>query len=402
MNDRFIIIIVVLIFSLNSCIEPFDATIGDYKDLLVVEGSITNENKSHYILLSRSADNISEPVKHESKALVVVEDDLGNKESLTEVEPGLYKTDSLQFHGTVGRTYVLSIRTNDGKLYQSEPCMMNQPSPIDSVYPLAGKGWNNNGEEKAGIDILVDATGNDVGESYLRWTYDEDWKFSIKYPVVYIILPNDSAVRIDPVNIYCWKSDVSTEIMIHSFQNQDSRTVKGRQLCFIPTGENDKISIRYSTLVRQYSISKKEYEFWNKLKVSTEDVGDIFSKQPFSISGNVKCIDNPKEPVLGFFQVAGVTSKRIYINQSYLFENDLPVWFNGNGCPSDSFLVDGVTFHSSYQIYTSLVLPGSRSLVEPIYDATGKKMLGLMLTYPTCADCTLTGDINPPSFWERY
>ena len=402
MNNKLSIFVVILLLIVNSCIEPFDAALGDYKDILVVEGSISNESRSHYIMLTRSAANIDEPVKYEHNAAVSIKDDIGNKEMLNEVSPGIYKTDSLQFQGVVGRTYTLSITTSDGKSYESEPCLMNQPSRIDSIYPLPGKGWDNEGIEKEGIDILVDASGNTEGESYLRWTYDEDWKFSIRYPVKYIIFSNDSAMRIDPENIYCWKSDVSKDIMIHSFQNQVNKMVKGRQLYFISTGDNDRVSIRYSTLVRQYSISKKEYEFWKKLKESTENVGDIFGKQPFSISGNVNCISDPKEPVLGYFQVGGVTSTRIYINQSYVFEQNLPVWNINNGCPADSFLVDGITFRTSYQIYEVLVLTGARSLVEPIYDATGKQMLGLMLTYPDCADCTLTGDIDPPPFWTRY
>ena len=402
MNNRFIQIIIILLLSLNSCIEPFDATIGDYKDLLVVEGSISNENKSHYIMLSRSASNIDEPVKYVQNASVTIDDDLGNSEVLREVSPGIYKTDSLQFQGVVGRSYILSVNTIDGKSYQSESCLMNHPSLIDSVYPIPEKGWDSDGIEKGGVDIIINATGNPEGESFLRWTYDEDWKFSIRHPIKYIILPNDSVVRIDPVNVYCWKSNMSAEIMIHSFQNQNNQTVKERQLYFISSGDNDRISIRYSTLVRQYSISKREYEFWKKLKESTENTGDIFGKQPFSISGNVNCLDDPKEPVLGYFQVGGVTSKRIYINQSYLFEQDLPIWNINNGCPSDSFVVDGLLYKSPYDIYRKLVLTGSRSLVEPIYDATGKVVLGLMLTYPDCADCTLTGDIDPPSFWSRY
>ncbi len=402
MNNRLFLFLITLILIVNSCIEPFDATIGDYKDLLVVEGSISNENKSHYIMLTHSASNIDEPIKYEQGASVAIKDDLGNKVMLNEVSPGIYKTDSLQFQGVMGRVYTLIINASDGKRYESEPCLMNQPSRIDSVYPIPAKGWDSEGMEKEGIDILIDATGNAEGESYLRWTYDEDWKFEIRYPVKYIIFSNDSAMSIDPENVTCWKSDVSKEIMIHSFQNQINQTVKGRQLYFISTSDNDRVSIRYSTLIRQYSISKKEYEFWNKLKESTENVGDIFGKQPFSISGNVNSIDDPKEPVLGYFQVGGVTSKRIYINESYVFENDLPPWDINNGCPADSFLVDGVTFKSSYQIYETLVLPGTRSLVEPIYDPTGKIMLGLMLTYPDCGDCTRTGDINPPPFWTRY
>ncbi len=402
MSNRFFLLFITLLLIVNSCIDPFDAALGEYKDLLVVEGSISNENISHYILLTRSAANIDEPIKYEHGAAVAIEDNLGNKVMLQEVSSGLYKTDSLEFQGVVGRTYTLLINTNDGRSYKSEPCLLNHPSRIDSVYPVPAKGWDSEGVEKKGIDILIDATGNTEGESFLRWTYDEDWKFEIRYPVKYIIFYNDLAMRIDPENVTCWKSDVSKEIMIHSFQNQINQTVTGHQLYFISTSDNDRVSIRYSTLVRQYSISKKEYEFWNKLKESTENVGDIFGKQPFSISGNVKSIDDPKEPVLGYFQVGGVSSKRIYINQSYLFENDLPPWNINNGCPADSFIVDGVRFITAYQIYEMFVIPGKRSLVEPFYDKTGKKILGLMLTYPDCGDCTCTGNIDPPLFWSNY
>src|ERR1041385_7284209 len=52
-----------------------------------------------------------------SGATVVIVDDLGNEETLTELSSGNYYTSST--HGVIGRSYSLKIQTKDGEVYQS-------------------------------------------------------------------------------------------------------------------------------------------------------------------------------------------------------------------------------------------------------------------------------------------
>ena len=77
--------------------------------------------------------------------------------------------------------------------------------------------------------------------------------------------------------------------------------IKNEPILFIDSGKSDRLMLQYSILVKQYSISSREYDFWNNMKQVNESGGDIFAKQPFSVTSNIHNINNPKERVLGLF-----------------------------------------------------------------------------------------------------
>ena len=108
-----LIVVLFVFIGLYSCIEPFNATVGDRaSSLLVVDGLISNNNTAHSVTLTRSVANIDEKVIPVIDALVIIEDDLGIKTVLTEIDSGRYETDTCNFQGVPGRTYTLYIRTN--------------------------------------------------------------------------------------------------------------------------------------------------------------------------------------------------------------------------------------------------------------------------------------------------
>ena len=391
----------ILVFSLSwSCLDPYEVNVTNYQDLLVVNALITDEVKNHQIHLSRSVPNLDEIPTVESGALVVITDENNNEEVLTEVAPGLYETDKSQFVAKVGGTYTLSIRTSNGKIYKSEPCLILPKSTITNVHYKAGKEWNSDEtEELDGLFIQVD--GSSYKGGYVRWLYEEDWKFKVPYPTridydyeiedwVYKKVEKDK----------CWKHFESNGVIIHSFSNQNNAQIKNKEICFVPSEVTDKLSLRYSILVKQLAISKQEFEFWNKLKIASEDVGNIFGTQPFSIKGNIKNVDDEKEPVLGYFQTGSVSSQRLYIDRKEAAKLGLPIISYNEGCRIDSFKADGESYDSALEIYENMVVNGSYRLYDGIYSENSMAIIGLLLTRPVCNDCTLTGTSQKPDFWE--
>ena len=398
--NRIIVITFLLAISISSCLEPYEVDISNYEDLLVVDALITDEVKNHRVYLTRSVPNLDTEPSVESGALVMITDETGKEEVLTEIEPGVYETDQLQFIARVGGTYTLTIRTSNGNTYQSEPCTIVPKSSINKVHYKKGKEWNvDETEEFEGIHILVDGTASE--DTYVRWLYDEDWKFKVPYPVLmdYNYQTQDwEYMKIE--NEYCWKSYDSNQVLIHSFSNQENPTIKNREVCFVPSEVTDKLTVRYSVLVKQLSISKQEYEFWNKLKISTEDVGDVFGSQPFSITGNIQNTNDAKEPVLGYFQTGSVASERLYINRQEIADIELPIRSYKEGCRVDSFKADGLSYSSALEIYETLVVSGPYNLHDAIYSDMSMAVIGLLLAPPPCSDCTVTGNPQKPDFWE--
>jgi hypothetical protein len=148
--------------------------------------------------------------------------------------------------------------------------------------------------------------------------------------------------------------------------------------------EDKKLSVRYSLLVKQHIVSREAYEFWNHLREQENNLGSIYSFQPFQIVGNVFCTDNPAEPVLGYFNVSAVSSKRIFVNRPTDLE-----FFYQTECP---FITEDMyTVLWLWQDQWPLYLPARYigSLQTPVLTGT-----------QNCVDCTEDGGVlQAPDFW---
>ncbi|MEN8117774.1 MAG: DUF4249 domain-containing protein [Bacteroidota bacterium] len=414
MKLKKLLFIFLVFLTFYSCLEPFDATVGDKANsLLVVDGLISNEEIPYTVRLTRTVSNIDQGIIPVTGATVTIEDHLGLKTVLTETEDGIYETDPDEFVGMPGNEYRLSIKTKEGKRYQSELCKMPQPSEIDEVYFAPGnetESIETSGFNGVGMYISGHVNSDDV--EYLRWSFNEDWKFQVPFGPDEIPAPCDEMVPVIQKK-YCWKSSISNEILLQSFNSQTERKVQDKELYFINTELTDKLLIRYSSLIKQYSISREEYDFWRKMEMANPDVGDIFGEQPFAVTGNIKRIDNPDEKVLGYFQVAGCATKRIYINFGEVHELKLPMFNSYARCSYDSLMLDKLNAGSDpenpayeciYDIYDEFVLSGKYGYDYAFPILAGgfsEKVIGLALTTPKCTDCTLAGDLNPPDFWSE-
>ena len=147
------------------------------------------------------------------------------------------------------------------------------------------------------------------------------------------------------------------------------------------------ISHRYSLLVKQFTISKEAYLFFEKLK-SFSGEQDAFSQtQPGFFSGNVFSEDNLDEKVLGYFDVTSVTTKRIFFNYVDFFPNEpLPPYVSEDCVP---FIVGPGTNPSLGELIDN-------NLVR--YQATINSF-DFSVVSRICADCTVVGTIEVPEFW---
>lgn len=392
-----------LIALLHACLEPFTATVGeDGNRLLVVDGLISNEDAVHRVRLSRSVANINQEVIAESGAEVSIEDDLGNITYLTETEAGIYETTANSFQGIPGRSYSLHIETSDRNIYKSAPTLMLPPSEIDSIYYVPG----NHPDSAArlgytGLNLFVSGNINESEVNYVRWAYEEDWKFQVPFGYNEVPNPDGGWDTYEPKK-YCFKSEKSSSIMIQAFSNQAEKQINSKDLFFIDSENTDKLYLRYCVNVKQYSISQEEYEFWRKMEQSNQDDNNIFGTQPFTITGNVKNTDFPEENVLGYFSVAGCTSQRMYIDYSEIRHLRMPIKDYYTTCSYDSLMFDDLGMEA-YEVYERYILnEADAELAFAIIPQTGFSVtpIGLAVSTPKCCDCTLQGEIEPPYFWE--
>jgi hypothetical protein len=288
---------------------------------------------------------------------------------------GTYITDPDIFRGVVGRKYTLHINTNNSTAnhysYESLPMEMKAAPPIDSLYyeKVTLKEKDQHSGPWEGCQIFLDTQDPGGSCRYYRWDYTETWKFHLPYYV-----PNQT----------CWITNSSTDIIVKSTSALAIDRISRLPVKFI-SNESDRLSVRYSILVNQYSVGEDEYSYWDKLQNISQDVGSLYDITPATIPGNIFCVEDPSEQVLGYFSVSAKTSKRIYIDE----------YFRGlvnlyTECPSDT-------------IYGNASIPNLNLSVWIIVDEPYEMPPYKVLTNrKVCADCTVRGTTVQPDFWVDY
>ena len=387
----------ILVFcTLITCIDPFKPNLKGTTSILIIDALLTNENKAHAFKLSWTTQTQSTSPEMVTGASVTLSDNLGSVMTLTETSPGIYKTDSINFHAETGNSYVLGITTSDGTEYLSDTCKMYPVQPIDKIYFTREQEFINNGTDvQEGIRVFIDSENSGDGK-YFRWTYDEYWKFKVPQPKKYEYIREEDIRPVDQVKEICYAYNGSDETNIRSTASATSSRIEKQPILFIPSDQSDRLLIQYYIEVNQLSLSKTEFEFWDHMKEINESGGDIFDKQPFSIPSNIHNKTNPSDLVLGYFQVSSVESKSIYILPDDIASFNLPVY--EYPCdriergPDDYF--DRRSFDKIYASFAG----SSYIFIEPVYDLRWN-LIKLAFAKRYCAICTVNGSLTKPDFW---
>jgi len=392
-------LLILLIIGIG-CKKPYNppaiASAGSY---LVVEGVVNAGPDSTTITLSRTV-NISNKItaNPELHAIVAVQSDKNVSYPLTETTKGNYVCAGLNLDST--HNYRLSIKTSNNEQYLSDFAAVKNSPPIDSVtYTVGG----------SGINVYSNTHDPKNNTRYYRWDYLETWIFTSNYDSFYKS-NGDTVLGRDYTNdqIYeCWQTDTSSTIIINSSAKLAKDVIANNPVAFIASTD-PKLSVEYSILLRQYALTPDAYTFWTNLKKNTEQLGSIFDAQPSQINGNIHCVTNPSEPVIGYFSVGSTSSKRIFIENKVLpygVTAPLPA-----GCEVTAFLYSylppsgigpPVNWVDEYLNYNSSIFTGDLFLpIEAIQPPGAPKVIGYSGSTPICVDCTLRGTNKQPAYWQ--
>jgi hypothetical protein len=126
-----IVYILFLVFIVTACEEVIEVDLNDVNPVVVIEGNLTRSPSLTMVKVSKTSNYFGEPAvsKMVSNALVTIENDLGSKFILEEVEKGIYK--SRDIYPQFGRTYKLTVEV-DGEIYEAYSTL-HPPVNIDSI-----------------------------------------------------------------------------------------------------------------------------------------------------------------------------------------------------------------------------------------------------------------------------
>ena len=371
---KYLLLIPVVIIS--GCITSFVPEIDEDPFLLVVEAMITDQPEAFEIKLSRSLPlgEKASPATRKNPvtgSIVHIHDNLGNSyEARESAVMGTYVTDTAEFRAVVGRVYTLRIMggRDNYHTYESLPMKMYPVPPIDSLYYekvlIREKTPYSSAHE--GCNVFLNTEDPSGQCKFFRWDYTETWKFRLPYPVT---------------NHTCWMSSNSDNIIIKSTSVLSESRISGFPLKFI-SNQTDRLNVRYSILVNQYSLNEDEFAFWEKLQNMSQEVGGLYDITPGTIPGNIICVDDPSRQVLGYFSVSAKTSRRLYIDDH--FRGLINLY---SDCVSDTIFGN----REIPGLYTRVWIIEDRSYERPPYKLVTERKF--------CVDCTTRGTLTKPDFW---
>ena len=301
-----IIVGITLIF--QSCIYEFTPKTGDLGNLLVIYGMVTNENGPHEITILKTKkinSKVNEPVRG---AKVSIFDDKGNTVPLTEDSVGKYHTPET-FAGQIGAKYKLYIELQEGKKYESDYVeLLDVPDISELEAEKTTKPATGTSVESSGYQFYISTKPGTSEQKYYKWDVFEDWEYRIPY-LISAYWDGTVLYQIDPpLPNKCYVHTQFNDIYISSTKNFQTNYITHYPLNFTPG--SSKFQLKYGIYVRQYALSEFSYNYWYSAMENNQP-DPLYSKIPFQLIGNIKCISNPNETVFGIFEASAVKSKGI-------------------------------------------------------------------------------------------
>jgi hypothetical protein len=260
-----IAIALLIISTVPSCQKVIHVDLNGAAPQLVVVGNVTDQPGPYVVTLSQtvnfSDDNVFPPVSGQE---VIITDNTGISETLTESSPGNYQTSILQ--GAIGRTYSISVAPK-GKNYSAT-----------STMPVA-----------VNIDSLLVETSSGRG-------FNKTKKISL-----HVIFKDPTGIA----NYYHFIEIVngiqSTDFFITSDKYQD-----GANIDYNLSAQDSTLNSGDSVLVILQSIDNNVYEYFRTLN-QVASGGGLQTSTPGNPTTNLS------NNALGYFSACSVRSKKIKI-----------------------------------------------------------------------------------------
>ncbi|KPK82636.1 MAG: hypothetical protein AMS27_14410 [Bacteroides sp. SM23_62_1] len=363
--------------------EPYTPDIRQSQESLVVEGLLTDQPGIQTIYLSRSSPYSDPGFIPERDCLVRVVDENGNSYLFYDQGEGVYQRFMMASQLVRGTAYKLSILTTEGKEYESNYEILPFPCPlIDSVYfETETVGTFDPEQPLEGIQFYIDLDAEEDQARNYRWELVETWEYYAAH-IITDYYDGELHKMDDPFKYHhCWYTGRISNIYTSSTKHSVSNRINRYPLYFV-SNQTNRLKIRYSLLVKQFSLSDEAYQYWDQMRRQHQESGGLYETQPAQIRGNVYNINDPEELVLGFFNVASSLDKRIFVDaQSEL------------GFPPIDCTLD--TIYNMYEIPPPVYYPVYMRSLNPMGGPPYGVGRGI------CFDCTTEGGSTvKPDFWE--
>ncbi|PKP32815.1 MAG: hypothetical protein CVT99_03860 [Bacteroidetes bacterium HGW-Bacteroidetes-16] len=378
-RTKFLFSIVLLTGVLTSCIKPFvpDIKTSDLKKY-VVSGMVLDGDGYQKVNVSASSPINDPQYTPVTQCLVTIIDANSNQYQMTDNGDGSYTNWIDPVLLVPGSSFKVQVHTFDGQVLESDYDLMSKAPEVDSVYFLRKDiEGNMPGSYTLGIQFYLDLKGTNNDGRYYLWNVFETYEYHTDYPITSYY--DGEIHQVDPPDYsknVCWRTNKIPKIFTLSTENLTENKYKELPLQYVDN-QTTKLAYGYSVLVEQLALSEAAYHYWDQMRINSSHEGGLYEQQPLAIKGNVHNLTHPDEEVLGFFCVAAVSRKRIFVQNV----PNLPLEFSTYCSPAELRFGPSEIPPSQWPAYLSP---------------------GFMWLNNECVDCLIFGGINiKPDFWPN-
>jgi hypothetical protein len=300
---------VLLVFCLYlilpiSCIDKLDFVGDTQEGQLVIYGLLTDNVERQVVNVSRtSAFGLAPKGVQDAEVSLLTES--GERYRYLLRGFGEYVLEG--FGAGEGESYAIEVSIDD-KVYRSKFEKVPELLAEDVLSFEFTKEPFTNGAHESVFTVFSETTlPNSTDPIYLRWMLEETYIWPLTY------LPGTGFPPPPPPP--CFISDVIEPNRLNLFDGSGTSTRKGNFILGKRLVDNSFL-YPFFVSVKQLSVNREAYEYWEKISIVINNQGSLFDTPPAPVFGNISNVEDRRETVLGYFEVAKTKVTRIYTTRA--------------------------------------------------------------------------------------
>lgn len=297
-------LIFTVIWLTLSCVDRLDYIVDTEKGQLVIYGLVTDQQDVHRVNVSRTFDFGLPPTGVE-EAIVYLVLENGARMNYINMGRGMYEL--YGFKASEGQTLALEVII-DEQVYQSNfetiPTLVGQDK---LSFAFSFEPFRSNFGETV-FSVFAETQLPESREPiFLRWLVEETYYWQLTWLPCTGLCPPPP----DP----CFIFDDLDPSRLTLFDGSSTTTRKTFQVMGKRVADNSFLFPFFAN-VRQLSLNRETYRYWEKIKIVTNNQGSLFDTPPAPVLGNFRNVNDPEDLVLGYFEVAKETVTRIFTTRA--------------------------------------------------------------------------------------
>lgn len=318
-----------ILLSFYACVDQVDPEFNFQSNVIFIDAYALTEAGISTVTINRSVfENDNYTLESVAGAEVQMENVMtGSLTTFTEDSTGRYICPPA-FATAVGETWKAYIRLPDGRRYESKPEVVTAPVAIDNIDATFSENIRFEADFNQftpGHSIRIDWKDPANEDNFYLWKYRSYEPLTICRTCESGILRNDLCqVTENPpwlpkyynylCDTTCWMIRYGDEIPILEDRLVDGTTISSKEIAIIPYYRDRDVLVE----IQQLSLSASSYDYFKIINDLVSNNSGLNAPPPAALFGNFFNPDDEGDQVLGQLTVAGVSTKRIFIDRSNL------------------------------------------------------------------------------------